>query len=50
MDVMGGMFIRAEVTASEFRKRKNVNTTDNKTITVTDIYGAKFGKSVKHFN
>ncbi len=50
MDVMGGMFIRAEVTASGYESVKAVNTTDvTKTITVTDIYGAqgsvKIGKT-----
>ena len=49
-DVMGGMFIRAEVTASGYESVKAVNTTDvTKNITVTDIYGAqgsiKLGKT-----
>ena len=50
LDVMGGMFIRAEVTASGYESVKAVNTTDvTKEITVTDIYGAqgsiKLGKT-----
>ena len=50
LDVMGGMFIRAEVTASGYESVKAVNTTDvTKNITVTDIYGAqgsiKLGKT-----
>ena len=50
LDVIGGMFIRAEVTASGYESVKAVNTTDvTKEITVTDIYGAqgsiKLGKT-----
>jgi len=41
-DVMGGMFVRAEVTASGYESVKAVNSTDvTKNITVTDIYGAQ---------
>ena len=41
-DVMGGMFVRAEVTASAYESVKAVNTTDvTKVITVTDLYGAQ---------
>ena len=50
LDVMGGMFIRAEVTASGYESVKAANTTDHtKVITVNDIYGAqgsiKLGKT-----
>ena len=41
-DIAGGLFIRAELTASAYESVKAVNTTDvTKTITVTDIYGAQ---------
>ena len=41
-DVMGGMFVRAEVTASGYEDVKAVNTSDvDKVITVTDMYGAQ---------
>ena len=50
LDVMGGMFIRAEVTASAYEDVKAINTTDvDKVIKVTDMYGAegsiKIGKT-----
>jgi hypothetical protein len=50
LDVMGGMFVRAEITASAFEDVKSVNTTDvDKVIKVTDMYGAqgsiKIGKT-----
>ena len=50
LDVMGGMFVRAEVTASAYEDVKAINTTDvDKVIKVTDMYGAegsiKIGKT-----
>ena len=50
LDVLGGMFVRAEVTASAYEDVKAINTTDvDKVIKVTDMYGAegsiKIGKT-----